>query len=49
MALNPAEAGLTGGFCSQPCVFNQSSQELLRGATEVSAQPARAVCLLCLS
>ena len=47
--LSPTEAGSTGGFCSQPRVFDHAMQELPRDATKVSAHPARAVCFLWLS
>ena len=38
-----------GGFQSQLRVFDLVMQELQRGATKVSAHPARAVCFLWLS
>ena len=44
---SPIEAGSTGRFCSHPRVFNHLVQELLRSATKVNAQPARAECFLC--
>ena len=47
--LSPTEADSPGGFCAQPRVFDHVMQELLRGATKVSAHPARAVCFLWLS
>ena len=47
-ALSAAQAGSIGDFCSQPRVFHLVVQEPLKGATQVSAQPARAECLLCL-
>ena len=44
--MNATEAGSTGGFCCQPLVFKLAVQVLLRDATKVSAQPARASRLL---
>ena len=45
-ALSATQAGSVGDFCSQPRVFKLVVQVLLRDATKVSAQPARAFRLL---